>query len=419
MTEQSERGIGPNAATTSESEQDMLALKGLLLDIDCLDPLDEWADTFNIFDVLGVARAEIRHSNVLGWLLDPNESHGLGDAVIRGFLNHVATGENEGVDVFDTLLLDCNDFTVRREWRNIDILAISARERYVVCIENKIGTGEHDAQLNRYRAIIESQYPGYRHAFIYLSPDGSSPSDPERWMAMSYADVLDIVETARRKTRSPADAGLLIDNYIETIRRDVVGDERLEQICAEIYSKHRRALDLIYEHKPDRASSLAATIIAWAEQRDAEGAIALDRAKCSKRYTRFTTAAMSKALPDTDEANSSWGTKNHYFYEVVNNGGESFKSHLSLNREGSGPDLIRRFESIIASASSRPKQDWTFHVPFSTPSYAVSEETPEEEIFKQLDKQLDRLTKFEAKVASHAIEDAQGAEEAAKEGCEE
>ena len=29
----------------------------------------------NIFSILGVSRTEIRHSNFLGWLLDPNGSH--------------------------------------------------------------------------------------------------------------------------------------------------------------------------------------------------------------------------------------------------------------------------------------------------------------------------------------------------------
>ena len=391
-----------------EAAADVLALKEFLLDIDCLDPLDEWADQFNLFDVLGIARMEIRHSNILGWLLDPNENHGLGDAVIRGFLNHVATSSGGGVDVFDALLLDCHDFTVRREWRNIDILAVSASEKYAICIENKIGTGEHDNQLNRYRGIIEAQYPTYQHAFIYLSPDGSEPSDPERWCAMSYRDVLDIIEAAKAKTRMHPDVELLVDNYIETIRRDVVGDERLEQICAEIYSKHRRALDLIYEHRPDRASSLAATIRAWAEQRDSEGKIILDKNKCNKSYTRFTTPGMTAALPDTDEPSSAWGTCNHYFYEVVNNGGESFKSWISVNQRGADLELSSRFESLFKHASSRPKRaNWAYHVPFATSDCAFDEEMTEEEVFKQLDRQLDKLMKFEARIAPLVIADAE------------
>ena len=395
----------PNAEA-SEPDEDLLALKEFLLDIDCLKPLDEWTDHFNLFDVLGIARAEIRHSNVLAWLIDPNENHGLGDGVIRGILNCVAAADHGSVDAFEALLLDCHGFMVRREWRNIDILAVSASERYVVCIENKIGTGEHDDQLNRYRRIVESHYPNYRHVFVYLSPDGGDPSDPVHWCAMSYRDILDIIEAAKAKTVLLPAVELLIDNYIETIRRDVVGDDRLEQICTAIYSKHRRALDLIYEHRPDRASSLAATIREWAERRDSEGRIVLNRDKCNKTYTRFTTPGMSEALPDTDEANSAWGTRNHYFYEVVNNGGESFKSWISLNLRGADEELVSRFESLFKHASSRPgRSNWAYHVPYATSDFVVDEETSEEEIYGQLDGQLEKLMMFEAKIAPLVIAD--------------
>lgn len=395
----------PNAEV-SEPDEDLLALKEFLLDIDCLKPLDEWADQFNLFDVLGIARAEIRHNNVLAWLIDPNENHGLGDGVIRGILNCVAAADHGSVDAFEALLLDCHGFMVRREWRNIDILAVSASERYVVCIENKIGTGEHDDQLNRYRRIVESHYPNYRHVFVYLSPDGGDPSDPVHWCAISYRDILDIIEAAKAKAVLLPAVELLIDNYIETIRRDVVGDDRLEQICAEIYSKHRRALDLIYERRPNRASSLATIIRAWAERRDSEGRIVLNRDKCNKTFTRFTTPGMSEALPDADEANSAWGTRNHYFYEVVNNGGESFKSWISLNLRGADEELVSRFESLFKHASSRPgRSNWAYHVPYATSDFVVDEETLEEEIYGQLDRQLEKLMMFEAKIAPLVIAD--------------
>ena len=37
---------------------------------------------FNPFDVLRYADYEIRHSNVLAWLLQPGESHGLQDQIV-------------------------------------------------------------------------------------------------------------------------------------------------------------------------------------------------------------------------------------------------------------------------------------------------------------------------------------------------
>ena len=42
-------------------------------------------------DILGVARSELAHSNMLAWLLDPNETHGLGLFPIRKFLQLLTT----------------------------------------------------------------------------------------------------------------------------------------------------------------------------------------------------------------------------------------------------------------------------------------------------------------------------------------
>lgn len=49
------------------------ALQNFLLDIGCLDELLPWTGKFNLFDVLKISRTEIRHSNMLGWILNPNE----------------------------------------------------------------------------------------------------------------------------------------------------------------------------------------------------------------------------------------------------------------------------------------------------------------------------------------------------------
>ncbi|MEI3416245.1 MAG: PD-(D/E)XK nuclease family protein [Christensenellaceae bacterium] len=62
------------------------ALQEFLLDIECLDSLTEWTKRFNLFDILKITRTEIRHSNMLAWLLNPNENHGLGDRVLRGLI---------------------------------------------------------------------------------------------------------------------------------------------------------------------------------------------------------------------------------------------------------------------------------------------------------------------------------------------
>ena len=383
----------------SQEKDDATVLKEFLLDIECLDPLAEWTSRFNLFDILKISRVEIRHSNMLAWLLNPNENHGLGDSIIRGFIQYVVTSFSDDADVFETLLMDCHDFFVQREWHSIDILAVSQKERFVICIENKIDSKEHDNQLDRYRKLIEESYPSYRKMFIYLSPDGDEPSDPENWCSMSYQDVLTIVENARKKTSLLPEAQLLIDNYITTIRRDIVGDEKLAQICAEIYAKHQRALDLIFENKPDRAAMLAEIFRSWCADKQAKGEITFDAEKSNKSYTRFKTAAMSEILPDAANAASGWNTKNYYFYEIRNPNGKEFYIQFAVSSKDIPDDLRATCDRINKYYPSRQqKENWQWRTPYTTKHSKADEELSEERIFEMLDRKLDDIRAFEARL---------------------
>lgn len=120
------------------------ALQKFLLDIECLDELLPWTGKFNLFDVLKISRTEIRHSNMLAWLLNANENHSMGDLFIKGIIQRLVENNSEGrYDVFQTLLMDLYSFSVFREWRNIDILLVSDMEKTLIAIENKVGASEH------------------------------------------------------------------------------------------------------------------------------------------------------------------------------------------------------------------------------------------------------------------------------------
>lgn len=375
------------------------ALKDFLLDIECLDPLAEWTSNFNLFDILKITRTEIRHSNMLSWLLNPNENHGLGDNILKGFVQYVVTSFSDDDDVFSTLLMDFHDFTIQREWHNIDVLAVSMDEQFVLCIENKIDTGEHDNQLNRYRKIVEDTYSGYKKMYIYLSPEGLEASDPEYWCSMSYQDVLGIVENARKRVKLLPDAALLIDNYIETIRRDIVGDEKLAQICAEIYAKHQKALDLIFENRPDKATELAEVIKNWAVEKTESGDIDVVLEKCGKSYIRFKTPYMSSIMPESDEPDSGWNTKNHYFYEIKNIEGKEFFIQLVFSSRNITDEQRVVCDKVNEHFPSRmQKENWQWRTCFVTKHSKVDEEMSEDKIYENLNKKLDEIKAFEEKV---------------------
>ncbi len=387
---------------TAVSEKDgPTALKEFLLDIECLDLLSEWTSKFNLFDILKISRVEIRHSNMLSWLLNPNENHGLGDSILRGFIQYVVTSFSEDNDIFDTLLMDCHDLTVQREWHNIDVLAVSVNAKFVLCIENKIDSGEHDNQLNRYRKQVEDEYPGYKKMYIYLSPEGVEASDPDNWCSMNYEDVLSIIERSRRRVNLLPEAQLLIDNYIDTVRRNIVGDEKLVRICAEIYAKHQKALDLIFENKPDRSSELSEIIHAWAADMMEKGEIEYVPDKSGKSHTRFKTKVMSAILPDAAEAKSGWGTNNYYFYEICNIEGREFYIQLAVSSKEI-PDNLRAVCDRINKCypSRQQKKNWQWRTHFTSRHSKTDEKLSENEIFKQLDKKFEEVRDFESKLSA-------------------
>ena len=160
------------------------ALKDFLLDIDCLKQLDDWTDDFNLFDLLRITNIEIRHSNILAWIFDPNENHGLGDSFIKYFITKVVSKcDNTKYDnLFDLLLQDFYSYQVYRESNYMDIVLDSREEKKAVIIENKIWSEESSGQLNKYLDKSKIEYKDYQVLYVFLTPNGREASDSDNWI---------------------------------------------------------------------------------------------------------------------------------------------------------------------------------------------------------------------------------------------
>lgn len=289
-------------------QTDEQALQNFLLDIQCLDELLPWTGKFNLFDVLKISRTEIRHSNVLGWLLDPNENHGFGDAFLKGMFQRIVENDTEGkYDIFGVLLSDMYSFIVRREWNNIDILLTSSDEKIVLAIENKVGSQEHSNQLSRYSKIIEKKYPNFNRIYIYLTPEGGEPKDVENWDILSYKDIVEVLEDIMNRIKLQPDVSVMVNNYIKVIRRNILEDQQLIEICNKIYNKHKRALDLIFEHRDDEKSQMKRVITDTLNELGEEGKIIY-----GEKEMVFRTEKMDELLPPLDKPESSWDS--NYIY---------------------------------------------------------------------------------------------------------
>ena len=187
-----------NGTRTSGQSNEETAL--LALDADPrLETLREMLTEFNLFNVLGIERSELRHSRVLALLLNPHGSHGLGDSFLREFLYQGVEGNTIGgslISIADVQSWNLHNVDVVRERHNIDILVIGEDEEFVCFIENKVDSGEHSEQLARYYESVRKSYRTCKRLPVFLTPVGASPSkesDAERYVSLGYCEIADLL----------------------------------------------------------------------------------------------------------------------------------------------------------------------------------------------------------------------------------
>jgi len=240
--------------TESNTLTDREALEHLVVDNDDLLELEELIGRFNIFDALGIARVEIRHSNFLAWLLDPAESHGQGSIFLKAVLMDLfkqAPVDKRPLSPVDLDGLELRGVQVRREWRGIDVLITSRNPEFAVAVENKIESGEHGNQLARYEGTIEQEFPdlpAQNRVFVFLTPEGEEASS-EHWVPYSYGDLHRVLGRCCRANQGAIgqEVRVFLDHYLHLIRSQSMDDPRIDELCKRIYSNHRQALQLIYD----------------------------------------------------------------------------------------------------------------------------------------------------------------------------
>lgn len=131
----------------------------------------------------------------------------------------------------------------------------------------------------------------------------------------------------------------------------------------------------------DARDHVTALIMGWAGVKDETGEIHLNPDCCTKLFTRFTTDVMSRILPDAKDARSGWGTRNHYFYEIINEDEGKLYLKMALSAENIPEDLKAICEIISEHFPPRRRgKNWKWRVPFSTKRVDVSKSTDEEVI---------------------------------------
>lgn len=347
--------------TVSIDVETEIALTELVMNCPELGELEALLSRFNIFHVLKAARHEIRHSNMLAWLMDPEESHGLSDRFIRRWLMNIV--HSAGIDTATVLdlpspieidALEIDLIEVARESSNIDLLVIIQSkdgDRWVVCVENKVHSAQHSNQLRRYRGTVERRYSEAKHRlFLLLSKHDEEPEDP-RYISSSYALVEQVLRSCfnERADVIGPEPKLLIQQYIELLSEEFVGDNRAAQLARQIYRSHKKAIDFILQNIDDPIAEASRLLEEVITANAAELKIIPDRQH--KGLIRFLPEEWNISQ---NSGGTAWGTNSRYVLCEITFWTKRAVLSICV---GKAPDLWA--DKVWTRAESPPfKQEW-------------------------------------------------------------
>lgn len=240
---------------------------------DTINQINNHLKSNNIFEITGMGSQEIKHSRILGWLMSSN--HEIKDYFFVNFLKHAISFTEKQEYGFDPkklknlreyiYILPQKNLTVKFEYKNIDILVIDESNEYVFVIENKVGAQESEEQLAKYREIVSKEFKDYEQFGIFLTADGSLPNESSRdsennlafYLVAWYENIYSILKNilAKDNLHITNETRLIIENYIDLLlRRDVVENEEIKEICKKIWSnlEYKDALGILFDYKPSK-----------------------------------------------------------------------------------------------------------------------------------------------------------------------
>ena len=209
----------------------------------------EGNDAFNIFKVLGIADKEVLICRLLGELLDPKGSHGLGAKPLSLFLERLRIADrfSPGQVAKARVVLE---ETIDRD-RRIDLVLYLGNE--VIPLEVKVWAGDQNKQLyDYYHYFAQTRQRNGTFKIYYLTPNGRSPSeisicDPaanqrltsEQYQCVSFREDVDNWIRRILADCSPR-VGVILQQFQEVISDMCSEDIQLQNIREAIHLQEGR-----------------------------------------------------------------------------------------------------------------------------------------------------------------------------------
>jgi hypothetical protein len=296
--------------TLSHESEIRKEYRSLINDLD-FDRIELELKSPNIFNVLGISRTEIRHSNFLAWLLNPNGSHGLGNIFLVKFLREISTSDiTTDLDELEIENLNYSSVEIRREWNNIDLLIVF--DSLVICVENKIDSQDHSNQLSRYRTIVNDSFKQFKKVFVYLTPFGESPNsieDRDYYTPFSYESIVEQADKVLKIHGKSLSNSVFqyVSDYLTILKRELMKNDTLNELALKIYKNHKELFDFVYENKPDIATELYPFFVYKIEE---SGWLLGSK---NKGYARFLTKDLDRMIPRKAQG---WPLKECFLFEI-------------------------------------------------------------------------------------------------------
>ena len=178
---------------------------------------------FNTFDVLRYADYEIRHSNVLAWLLQPAETHGIAGRFLQWFVDHV----NERLVSADrkrlpTVNIEATNISVEREMDYVDITIFFKKEQCLIAIENKTGpaSSAHFDQVRGYQETLRGKYKSHTLKSVLLTTLPTESGDSPDIVQVGWKSVHEAIGSFQEDGEfHPGDVEAFIRQYCELLER--------------------------------------------------------------------------------------------------------------------------------------------------------------------------------------------------------
>jgi hypothetical protein len=172
---------------------------------------------FNVLSVCGLTTGEVRHSAIIGWLLDEIGGHGQGRLFFKAFM------ELCGCDLPD----DDMPYKMRTELSGMESIvdvAVFRKRDFLVFLENKTISEEGEDQLNREYRDMQRRgdalgVPDDRRYGVFLTPGGRSPTTgrAEDWRCISYDQLADSVAAILPEV-TDTKLTLFLHDWMQTVR---------------------------------------------------------------------------------------------------------------------------------------------------------------------------------------------------------